>query len=161
MQVILTSLAAVALAFVFDRLSVPAGAMLGAMLGIGVSRIAGWEVLEAPGVVKFAAFLVVGWLLGQSFQVDTLNQLRAAARPVTIVLVTLLVLTAALVWILSAFSELDPMTALLSSAPGGLVHIGAISADAGANTGVVVMVHLARLVSVVVMVPIITRLMSS
>ena len=75
--------------------------------------------------------------------------------------VALVALTAVLAWGLSTFSSLDPMTALLSSAPGGLVHIGAISADAGANTGVVVMVHLARLVSVLVMLPFVTRLMSS
>lgn len=150
-------LAALGLAFVFDRLGLPGGAVLGAMVGVAASKIIGVQVFEAPGIVRFLAFATVGWLLGQSFGAETVATLRKAAGPVLLVVLTLGAVTAVLAITMVVLFRLDALTGLLAASPGGLVHIGSITADSGARVDIVILVHLARLAAVVITLPIVAR----
>lgn len=146
-------------AFLFERLRVPAGALIGAMLGGAVLNLAGASVAPAPGWLRFVSFAVIGWLLGEQFTRDTIATLRTATVPILLVVGALLG-AGALVAVVLRWLGLDPATAFLASSPGGISQMGAISAAIGANAPLVVAAHLIRVFTVVLTAPWIVRLLA-
>lgn len=159
MMLLYTLGVALGAAFLFERLGVPAGALVGAMLGVGMLRVFGVETVQMPAAGRFLVFAVVGWLLGQSFNRDTPRVVAAAAVPIIIVVLAFLLIGAVFALLLWRFGELDPITAYLATAPGGIAQIGVLSAAVGAQVPLVLSVHLLRVTSVILLTPLVARLL--
>jgi uncharacterized protein len=155
-----TLLAAVVVGFVFDRLGVPAGALIGAMLGVAAVNLSGASAVGAGSTLRFVAFIIIGWELGSQVTRSTLEEVRAAAAPIGVVVIGLLV-AAALLGVFLHRAGLDPVTAFLASSPGGISQMAALSAELGANPVVVSVVHLIRIMVVVLTAPIVARFLAS
>jgi membrane AbrB-like protein len=145
----------------FERLHVPAGALLGAMVGVAALNLANFGVAPSgPGtLLRFAAFAIIGWELGARITPQTLDAVRKAALPIVVVVAGLMVASVVLAFVLHR-SGVDPVTAFLAASPGGLSQMVAISTDLGANVVVVSIVHLIRIIAVLVTAPLIARLLS-
>jgi membrane AbrB-like protein len=159
MVIVRSLVAAVAGAWILDRLDVPAGALIGAMLAGAAINLSGLEAKPLPDWARFAAFAAIGWLLGQQFTRETILTLRSAIVPVLIVVVSLLIAGAIVAVGLRAFG-LDAPTAFLAASPGGISQMAALAADAGANAPLVVTAHLVRVISVVLTAPFLVRWLS-
>jgi uncharacterized protein len=158
---LLTSLAAAVLGgLLFHKLGVPAGAMIGSMLGVAAVRIVGLEVFEANTGVKFAAYVAIGWVLSQGIDRALLVQIREAAVPIATIVLSLLLLSWVIAAALWGLGYLDPMTALLSTAPGGIAHMGVLGAEMDANVGLITSIHILRISTVLVMAPIAARFLT-
>ena len=155
-----TLLAAVVVGFVFDRLGVPAGALIGAMLGVAAVNLSGAAAVGPGPTLRFVAFVVIGWELGSQVTQSTLEEVRAAAAPITVVVIGLLV-AAGLLGIVLHRAGLDPVTAFLASSPGGITQMAALSTELDGNGVVVSVVHLIRVLAVVLSAPIVARLLAS
>lgn len=149
MPAAITLLAAVAGALLATLLRIPAGPLIGAMLGVGLLKTAGVTTFDIPAVGRFAVYCAVGWLLGQTFTTDTLRQFKHAAVPIVVCVVLFVLFGLALGWALWRFGGFDPHTAFLSTAPGGIAQIGVMSAESKANAPVVLAVHALRITSVI------------
>jgi uncharacterized protein len=160
MELTRTLLAALIGGFVFDRLKVPAGALIGAMVGVAAVNLSGSSTAGTGSVLRFVAFAIIGWELGSQVTRETLSAVRDAAGPIMIVVVGLLAAAAGLGWVLYR-AGLDPLTSFLASSPGALSQMAALSADFGANAVVVTVVHLIRVLIVILTAPIIARLLST
>jgi membrane AbrB-like protein len=146
-------------AWILDRLEVPAGALIGAMLAGAAVNLSGFESRALPDWARFTAFAAIGWLLGQQFTRETISTLREAVVPVVIVVVSLLLAGGLVALLLRGFG-LDVPTAFLAASPGGISQMAALAADAGANAPLVVAAHLVRVISVVITAPFIVRFLT-
>lgn len=156
MEMVRTVSVVVVGAALLDRLGVPAGALIGGMLAVALVQLLGPGASGVPGIVRFAAFAVIGWDLGSGFGPDTVRLLRSAAVPVVAVVVGLLVAAAGVTYVLVRFG-FDPVTAFLSASPGGISQMAALSSELGANGVLVATVHLARVVAVILISPLVAR----
>ena len=161
-MVLLTSLAAaISAALLLDRLNFPAGALIGAMVAIATIKLLGHEVPNLPSGVKIAAFIVIGWDLGARFDNQLLSTVSNNVGPLVLVVACFLVTGWLMAWMLWRFGVMDPVTAVLSTSPGGLVQMGALTSETDANAALVVGFHLLRIVAVLLSAPIISRLASN
>lgn len=152
-----TGAAALAGGWIAERLKVPAGSLIGAMVAVAALRLASFDVVELPRGVQFTLFCLLGWILGQGVTPGLLATLRRAAVPILVCVGLFLVFGAVLavgLWWLGGF---DPATAMLATAPGGIAQMGALSVDSGAQAPIVLAVHLLRVISVILIAPVLLR----
>ena len=145
-------------AYLLDWLGFPAGALIGAMAVIAGLKLYGVEVTEIPGAVRFLALLVIGWDLGTKFNKDLLSAVTNNLLPLVLVVAAFVVMGWVLAWTLWRLGLMDPVTAVLATSPGGLVQMGALTSEMEANAALVVGFHLLRIVTVLLSVPLISRL---
>jgi membrane AbrB-like protein len=145
-------------AYLLDWLGFPAGALIGAMAAIAGLKLNGVDVTEIPGAVRFLALGVIGWDLGTKFNKDLLSAVTNNLLPLVLVVAAFLVMGWVLAWILWKLGLMDPVTAVLATSPGGLVQMGALTSEMEANAPLVVGFHLLRIVTVLLSVPLISRL---
>jgi membrane AbrB-like protein len=144
--------------YLLDWLGFPAGALIGAMAVIAGLKLSGVDVMEIPGPVRFLALLVIGWDLGTKFNKDLLSAVTNNLLPLVLVVAAFLVMGWVLAWTLWKLGLMDPVTAVLATSPGGLVQMGALTSEMEANAALVVGFHLLRIVTVLLSVPLISRL---
>ena len=149
-------LAALLGAWILERLEVPAGALIGAMVAGAAVNLVGLESQPLPDWARFGAFAAIGWLLGQQFTRDTVTTLKSAVVPIAIVVISLLV-AGGLVAIGLRVWGLDAATAFLAASPGGISQMAALATDIGANAPLVVTAHLVRVIAVVSTAPFLVR----
>lgn len=155
-MLIWTLIAALVGGVAFERLHVPAGALIGAMVGVAAIGLAGAET-DGPGTtLRFAAFVIIGWELGAQIDRGTLEAVRGAAVPILVVVLGLLAAAAVLAFVLHA-AGLDPATSFLAASPGALSQMAALAAEFKANAVVVTIVHLVRIVAVILITPLVVR----
>lgn len=158
-HVVATAVAALGGAGIATLLRLPAAPLLGAMTGVallGMLTSLSWSL---PGGTRWLVYCLVGWLLGQTVTREVLHTLRASAVPVLITVALFLLFGLLLAWCLWRFTDLDPHTALLSTAPGGIAQIGVLSAEAKANVPLVLTIHVLRITSVIVLTTVGLKLM--
>jgi len=144
-----TVAAALVGATIASLVKLPAAPLLGAMIGVGVLKVASEMSFDIPSAGRWIIYCAVGWLLGQTVTREALATLRTAAVPVVV----------SVAYGLWRFTDLDIHTALLASAPGGIAQMGVLSAEANANVPVVLAVHVLRITSVIVLMSVGLRLM--
>lgn len=134
-------------------LRVPAGTLVGAVLG---SAVAGSALNARPHpvqrTVRTAGLVLIGTVSAARLDGQTLAVLARVALPVLAAVVVLLAANAALARWLMRRHRLDAATAVLACAPGGLSELSALAADEGAHVGTVTVIHLIRVLLVVLVV---------
>ncbi len=136
------------------KLNLPAGGMLGAIIAVALFKqlnIAAAQTLP----VNFALFaqVVIGISIGASFSSGFFRELKTMAVPAFTVVLSLLMFSALLAFILTKTTDIDLVTLMLAVAPGGLTEMGAFSLAFKAQTAVVLTVHLLRILAITVAVP--------
>jgi membrane AbrB-like protein len=159
-MVIRTIVAALAGGYLLERLHVPAGALIGAMIAVAALNLSGLDTYAVPEWARFLAFAGIGWALGQQFTRGSLATLRESFVPILAVVAGLL-LAGGLIMLFLRATGLDPATAFLAAAPGGISQMAALSAAIGANASVVMTAHLVRIITVVITAPIVVKLLDS
>ena len=132
-------------------LHVPAGAIVGAVLGSAAMNTA------RPGKplgrrARIGGLVLLGSIAGVRLDQQSLAVLGTLLVPLVVGALLLLLLAALLGLALARWFGLDPVTALFACAPGGASEIALMAEDAGARTDVVLAVHLVRVLLVVLVV---------
>jgi len=157
-SLLLTGGVALASAALATVLRLPAGPLLGAMLGVGILRIYALPAADIPDWGRFVIYTAVGWLLGLSFSAQTPAVLREALVPILVTVGTFLVFGVLLAVALRSLAGLDTWTAVLAAAPGGIAQMGVLAASTGAVVPVVMTVHVLRILSVVLLTSLVFRI---
>ena len=153
----LTLLVAVAGAWAGTRLRLPAGALLGPLIGgilleeLGVLRV-GW-----PSGVPQVAYAVLGLYVGLLFDPTSIKRAGRLLPYVLASTLGLMAVCAGLGGILAAFTGTDLLTAYLATTPGGIDSVAIIALGSGANASLVLAVQMLRLFAVVLAGPILVR----
>lgn len=155
-----TALAALLGAALFERLGVPAGALLGSVVGVAllntVTQLG--PATDLPGPARFLAYAALGWLVGQGVTRATLAQVGRSFVPVVAVVVALLLFGLLLGWVLVRLDVMDPATSYLATSPGALSQMAAVAASVGADATLVTTVHTIRVVVLLLLAPLLGRL---
>jgi membrane AbrB-like protein len=145
--------------FIFAMLKIPAAGVIGAMVAVALARIVGCKSCEPPHVLRTLAQVGLGIVIGSAFNDQTLTELRSQFLPILLTTVATVASALMLARVVQRALKTDLQTALLACAPGGLVQMGIIADELGAEVFVVNLFQLTRLVSAVILFPILVRLL--
>jgi membrane AbrB-like protein len=133
-------------------LRIPAGAMIGAMLAVGIYNCLGFQSYIPTGF-RTAAQILLGCMLGLSITRQTFHDIKLIIGPALIVIFSALIFCFVLGFVLHKFFGLDWATAFLGSSPGGMTELSALAMDMGADAPKVALLQLIRMLSIVVFLP--------
>lgn len=129
-------------------LHVPAGGIVGAVAGSALaSGVRGCT--PPPRSVRGVGMVLLGCAAGARLELSTLKALLHLAVPILLAVAALLLLDVVLAAVLTRHYGIDPVTALLACAPGGVSEMTMMALDADARTEIVVAVHVVRVATVV------------
>jgi uncharacterized protein len=153
-----TATFAVVAAFAGRYSKVPGGQFIFPLVGGSALHVFGLLPIDVTWWLLDAAYLTVGWTIGLSY---TREILLFVAR----VLPTLLLSTAVLLGmcalagvVLVLLTHVDPLTAYLSTTPGGLDSVSIIALGSGSNVALVLAIQMLRLFAVVASGPPLAKL---
>lgn len=142
---LLTLLCALLGGLILQKLKVPGGMMVGAVIGASAFNVATGQAYIHP-LAKTAAQVAAGAFIGVGVKREDLKQMRALVKVALLVILFLLVVNVATGLLIHAVSPLSLLTAFMSSAPGGLSDIPIIAADLGADASQVLVLQFVRFV---------------
>lgn len=157
MPFVTSLVAALAGAALFTVLRIPAGALIGSMVGVAVVTLSPLETASLPRWTQLVAFTILGWLIGQGITRSVAQALVSRLGLISLLVVTLLLIGGLLAAVAVWLDVLDPATAFLATSPGGLSQMVALSTAIGANVTVVATVHTMRVITVILLAPVVTR----
>ncbi len=127
-------------------LGVPAGGLVGSLVGVAALRLAGGPVRKLSLQVRRAVQLAVS----APWHPEILRQVVLPALALTAYLLGLSALTA---WGVRALTGWPWPVAFLSSAPAGLTEISMAADDMGLDAPAIASLHVVRVVTVIACVP--------
>ena len=127
------------------KLKAPAPAMIGSMIAVGITNIA-FDYAYLPVVIKNFTQVITGAFIGVQIKKHDLLQLKSVYKP-AILLIMILTLNTFIIGSIIHFGfNIDYTTALLSCVAGGITDISLISMDMNADSSIVAILQLVRLV---------------
>lgn len=151
-------------AVLLTLLHVPAGALIGSVIGsMSVNKISDWlshrrSAVRAavnrslPGFVRIVGQVLLGVLAGARLDDETLVTLLRSLVPVLAAVIFILALSMLLARYLFSKHGVDPLTAVMAAAPGGISELAITAQRQGAMMHVVLAIHLFRVLIVVLVV---------
>lgn len=152
MDIVLSLAAAAAGGLLLQRLNVPGGLIIGAMLGAAIMTIAADFKPELPGLLQGASFIVVGAAIGVLVTRDALEAVRSSIVPALLAAVLIIAAGLGIAFLLRALG-MAPINDVLATSPGGITAISAIAAHERNGAVEVSIFHLTRMVLVLLSVP--------
>ncbi len=139
------------------RFRIPAGTMiipavLAALAGIIRVPAAPW-----PPAILGAAYLVLGLQIGANFDAAIVGQLKRLGLFVLLSNIFLLAVSALLAACFLPLLKMDLLSAYLAATPGGLDSVAAMATDLKADAALILAVHSLRLISVLVLGPLLAQ----
>lgn len=151
----LAYLLALSAAIAFDRLRLPAGSMLGALLGILVADLIGLQTPPAnPGIVTLIS-VIVGITLALRFHQSLIKTLVRLVVPALYASIIMTGMGYGFGFALVRISGWEPATAMFSAYPGGLEQMVLIAGALGGDVYTVTVIQLTRWISVVTLFPLV------
>lgn len=148
----LTFAAALAGGWCGRKSRIPAGTMVGAIIGTAIWNIV-TEAAYIPGGTKPILQIAGGILLGHTINRSSIALMRKTGKAVFILLAGLLLLNVTLAAMIHLVFSLDFVTALFATAPGGVSDMALIAEDFNADTGVVSIMQLFRMFGIYLIYP--------
>ena len=156
------TLAVLALAaFIGLRLRVHAGALLVPALAASVLHLSGWLRIELPQWLLAATYAAIGWSVGLRFTREALRYALRALPPILGAIIVLILICAALSWLLAWAAGVDALTAYLAMSPGGMDTVAIIAATSPVDVPFVMTLQAARLLAVIAFGPSLARFVAS
>jgi membrane AbrB-like protein len=146
---------------IFYKIGVPAGIMVGATFFIAAASILGIEVKTPPqgfiGVVQIG----LGLEVSKNISVSTFEILTSGKLLVTLLFLTLIIGISSFIIasIVHKITKWDFVTCLMACAPAGFTVMVALAIDYGKNSIQVTMLHMFRVLSIKICVPVLFMLL--
>ena len=133
-------------------LGVPAGAMIGAMLGSAIFNVT-TEKAYFPIRLRPVFQVFAGAFIGVQMDRESFFALGGILLPVLLMCVFVIIFTLITAFLVCKLAKLDFATALLASTPGGLMEISLLADDLEADAPKVAVLQTARLMIVIILFP--------
>lgn len=141
------------LGFAFEKLRLPAAFLLAGMALSAAGHLSELAPGQLPQPVTFVAFLVMGVLIGSRFSGQRWHDLRGALAAGVWVTTVNVVTTLAAVAVALIGLGFSPAVLLVAFAPGGVEAMAAISVTLGLDPAFVAAHHVARLLILTLLIP--------
>ncbi|MBI4790580.1 MAG: AbrB family transcriptional regulator [Chloroflexi bacterium] len=143
---------------VFLYLRVPAAGVIGSMVAVAVVRVMGVNIARPSQWLRTAAQVGLGIIIGVMIDNQTLQYLLEHLVLVLLVTAGTVFSALGLSGVVQRMLRVDRQTALLACAPGGLVQMGIVADELGANVFVVNVFQLTRMICAVLVLPLLVHL---
>lgn len=143
---LITLAVAAAGGMLLQRLRFPAGAMVGALVAVGLLNIFFGGVM--PSSVKVLTRTVAGLFVGLNMNMEMVRNMKRLFKPLAVLVSVIFCLCLAAGVLLYRVTVLDAVTALFCVAPGGLTDMTLMAMDMGGDGAVVTVLQVLRLLSV-------------
>lgn len=160
MEILIILLVAMAGGLFGRKLKLPVGAMTGSLIAVIAYRLI-FDHGYLPGQTKLLLQILSGALIGSRVKKADVLALKKTWLPAIVLTIGMIVMNIAAALIIHALSRLDFVTAYFSSAPGGLQDMALISADFSADTLVVSICQVCRVLFILIVYPWLYKLMYS
>ena len=151
-SLLLTVMVASAGSYLFYKLKVPAGALIGAIIFTAALNIL-TDLGSFPSIMKTVMQAIAGAFIGQRITRRDIGELRKTLAGGAIMFAFMIGYTVAVGFFVHNVTELDLATALVCSMPAGLSDTAIISADLGANATQTTVVHTIRTLYAILLLP--------
>ena len=136
---------------------IPAAPLLGSILAAGFLSISGhFEPAQWPMGTKTFLGIGVGTVIGTGINRETLAELQTLWRPAILITISLILTGIFVGFLVVRFFGVDPLVALLGSAPGGTLGMSLVGAELGVGAAVAA-IHAFRLITVLLLIPAVVR----
>lgn len=156
-QLLAALIGATACALAADRLQVPGGLILGAMVGAAAVTLTTGTTVDLPSPLRTAAFIVIGAAIGVRMTRDVVAALGPVVVPAVLSGALIIVAGLAIAWLLRTVG-IAPPGALLATSPGAFSVMTAMAVEQDTGAVEVALFHLVRIVMVIVSLPLLVRL---
>lgn len=157
-EIVVTMIIALICGYLGKRVGVPAGAVTCSMLSTAVFNLLTDHAYMPINLRRFVQ-IFSGALIGCTVGREQIMLTLSIWQVVLIALVGYTALDLIAAWLIQRHTEMDIITALFSSAPGGLTDMSLIAEDMGADSASVAGMHSLRLIGVVAIYPTIIGLL--
>ena len=134
-------------------LGIPAGAIMGAMLGAAIFNIASSKGHFPPNF-RLPLQIVAGTFVGLRMDRASIFAMNELIIPVLILFICVIVMTIVVAFAMHKITGLDLPTSLMAATPGGLTEMALMADDLGVNAPKVAVLHMARLMCVIIFFPV-------
>ena len=111
---------------------IPAAPLLGAIIGAGLLSISGWiDIANWPLGTKTLLGIGIGTVIGTGINKQTLGELQLLWKPALLITFSLLLTGLIVAFVISKVLGIDPIVAILGSAPGGTIGMSLIGSEYG------------------------------
>ena len=157
-----TVLSAFAGGLLFNHLGVPAGMMLGALAGSALCVLAFDRIYPFPAPLLALAQIGIGIAISRQFGPEQIAYLTNPRFVASMLAVSALNIAATLLlaYIVQRMTRWAPITCLLATSAGGLSQMVIIAEEMGADALTVGMLHLARYLAIVSVMPFLITMMT-
>ncbi|MBD8068511.1 AbrB family transcriptional regulator [Bacillus sp. PS06] len=152
-QIIFTFFIAALGAFSFNYFSLPIPWILGPLSFILITKLISKKNTQLPPAFRDVGLMIIGIYFGLSFTTTTLETIIPYMIPFLLSTILLLTVSILLSIFITKFIELDPITSVFGSIPGGLSEMVAASESLSANSAMVTILQTIRLLTVVFTIP--------
>ncbi len=140
------------------RLQVPGGAVVGSMLATALYAFTQSARVALPGGVEVAVQIAVGILIGLTADRSLLPLLRSVLPLALLGALGFLFFGFVMAALAVRLGWLDAATALFGFTPGGISVMSLVADQEGGNAAVVATMHFVRVVTILLLAPLIVRL---
>lgn len=151
-QILITFLVALAGAIIATKIKVPAGAMVGSMIAVAIFNVA-FDFAYFPRDLKIMTQIISGLFIGCKITKYELSSLRKSIKPAIMNMILIISCCLGMGVLLYFFTDYSLATCTFATAPGSMVDMSIISMDMGADTSVVSVLQLVRLVTILCLFP--------
>lgn len=144
-------------AWMGKKCKLPAGSLIGSMIGVAVFSLATGKAIFFSKM-RVVLQIFSGALIGSRIGKEDLQGLKKLVVPALLLILSMLVLNCVFGVVIYRLSDLDMATALFATTPGGANDMSIIAADFDANTGFVAVLQVVRLLLIYTFMPPMIRL---
>lgn len=134
------------------KLKFPAGAMIGSLFAVAIFNIVTGDTY-LPQSVKLITQIATGTFIGAKITKEDVKGLKDIFFPAFILVTFMAGFNFIMGFFIYYTTDIDMVTALFATAPGGITDMSIISYDFGADASKVAVLQLIRLISVVGILP--------
>ena len=138
--------------YVFYKLKVPGGAMIGAMVAAIILTLT-TGLAYIPRNLRVFIQMFVGMKIGSNISKKDVLDLRNLLIPTAILIVSMVLLDLVFGTLMATIGGLDLTTALFSCSPGGMADMAIIADEMGANAVYIVVLQLSRILFIYIALP--------
>jgi membrane AbrB-like protein len=143
--------------FIGNELRIPAGALIGSMIAVGIVNLLEFELM-IPQVYRTGAQCILGGALGLLITKDLLMDLKEYLLPSLMVVVLLSIFGAIAGLIVCKITGIDISTSLFGSVPGGMQEMIILSDSYDVNHMAVVVMQTVRRILIVIIYPLLVNI---
>jgi hypothetical protein len=151
---LVTLVAAAAGGFLFESVHLPIPWLLGPMTAVFIGSLIRKGQFAWSGKIRNIGLVLIGYMIGLSLTVDALLDMSMQLPIMLLMTILLLVVCAGIAFVMSRWTGIGFLTALMGSVPGGLSQIVALAEETkDVSVTAVTVMQVIRLMIIIVCIP--------